>query len=361
MQYSDTTVSANTQYSYVVKARDPSNNTSGPSNTATVTTPGVDTVDPLPPSNLNSTAVSSGRVDLTWDAGSDNVGVTAYDIYRGGNLLTLVDGSTLAYSDLTVTGGIQYSYTVQARDAAGNTSIDSNVAQATTPSAGVVFQDDFESGSLLNWSTVAGLAGSAGATDGLATSARFNFPIGVVSDGVGASTQRTLRSSYCTRIQRTVGDSEVACPSLEHVAERHRAERRVAARAAAADREPLAVDDPLGGQEAGSGHAVGEIDDAPFALEPLPIRLAIAGGTTHVWEDLHYSKLIHKIIVVISKSRTILLLGASMNIDNHWSFAGKHRRRAIQDSGYRSPVKTLPMNDLRFWKLVDVNETGERF
>ena len=38
-EYSDTTVGPNTPYSYVVKARDPSNNTSDPSNTATITTP----------------------------------------------------------------------------------------------------------------------------------------------------------------------------------------------------------------------------------------------------------------------------------------------------------------------------------
>jgi chitodextrinase len=164
LNYSDTSVSPNTPYSYVVKARDPSNNTSDPSNTADVTTPGIDTVDPLPPTNLVATAVSAGRVDLTWDAGSDNVGVTAYDVYRGGSLLTSVDGATLAYSDQTVTAGTLYSYTVRARDAATNTSVDSNVAQATTPSAGVVFQDDFESGSLSMWSTVAGLAVSQGVT-----------------------------------------------------------------------------------------------------------------------------------------------------------------------------------------------------
>jgi Calcineurin-like phosphoesterase/Purple acid Phosphatase, N-terminal domain len=164
LDYSDTTVSANTHYDYFVKARDPSNNTSDASNTAGITTPGLDTEDPQPPTNLNAMAPSAGRVDLTWNAGSDNVGVTAYDIYRGGSLLTSVDGSTLAYSDLTVTAGTPYSYTVRARDAAGNTSVDSNVAQVTTPSAGVVFQDDFESGSLSMWSTVAGLAVSQGIT-----------------------------------------------------------------------------------------------------------------------------------------------------------------------------------------------------
>ena len=164
LQYSDTTVGPNTQYSYVVKARDPSDNTSDPSNTAMVTTPALDTQNPQPPSNLDATAVSAGRVDLTWDAGSDDVGVTAYDIYRGGSLLASVDGATLAYSDLTVTAGTQYSYTVRSRDAAAHSSVDSNVAQVTTPSAGVVFQDDFESGSLSMWSTVAGLAVSQGVT-----------------------------------------------------------------------------------------------------------------------------------------------------------------------------------------------------
>jgi chitodextrinase len=115
LQYSDTTVGPNTQYSYVVKARDPSDNTSDPSNTATVTTPALDTQNPQPPTNLDATAVSAGRVDLTWDAGSDDVGVTAYDVYRGGSLLASVDGATLAYSDQTVTAGTQYSYTVRSR------------------------------------------------------------------------------------------------------------------------------------------------------------------------------------------------------------------------------------------------------
>ena len=59
-------VGPNTQYSYVVKARDPSDNTSDASNTAIVTTPALDTQNPLPPSNLDAAAVSAGRVDLTW-------------------------------------------------------------------------------------------------------------------------------------------------------------------------------------------------------------------------------------------------------------------------------------------------------
>ncbi len=168
LAYSDTTVSANTQYSYVVKARDPSDNTSDPSNTATITTPSSDTEDPTAPSNLQATAPSSSRVDLTWLAATDNVNVTGYDIYRVGatNPIGSVGGSTLSYSDLTVSGSTSYTYTVRARDAAGNTSLDSNTATVTTPSVGVVFADDFESGTLAAWTNVTGLVTSQGVPGG---------------------------------------------------------------------------------------------------------------------------------------------------------------------------------------------------
>jgi chitodextrinase len=168
LTYSDSSVSPNTQYSYVVKARDPSNNTSDPSNTATLTTPSLDTVNPDPPTNLQASAPSGGEVDLTWGAGSDTVGVTAYDIYRNGGATPIasVAGDQLAYSDLSVAGGTQYSYTVRARDAAGNRSVDSNTAVITTPATGVLFQDGFESGSLSMWSTVAGLSVSQGVSGG---------------------------------------------------------------------------------------------------------------------------------------------------------------------------------------------------
>jgi chitodextrinase len=162
--YSDTTVSPNTSYAYFVKARDPSGNTSDASNTVSPTTPSLDTEDPSPPSNLQATAPTSSRVDLTWAAGGDNVGVTNYDIYRngGGTPIGSVNGTTLAYTDNTVSPSTPYTYTVQARDAAGNTSVDSNVAQITTPGADIVFSDNFESGTLASWTTVNGLLISQG-------------------------------------------------------------------------------------------------------------------------------------------------------------------------------------------------------
>ena len=165
--YSDLTVTEATGYSYLVRARDPSNNTSDPSNTANVTTPGSDGEAPTAPTNLAAIAPSATRVDLTWTASNDNSGVIDhYDIYRDLSLSPIgtVAGNVTTYSDLTVSASMPYSYVVRARDASGNTSGDSNVAQVTTPSLGVVFADDFETGSLSAWTTVTGLTLSQGVT-----------------------------------------------------------------------------------------------------------------------------------------------------------------------------------------------------
>ena len=127
--FSDTTVINGTSYSYRVRAMDAAANRSTFSNTASATTP--DTQDPLPPSNLVATVVTSTRVNLSWTAGSDNVGVATYEIFRGGSLLTTV-GNVTSYSDTTVLAGATYSYQVRAMDAAGHRSTLSNTATVTT-------------------------------------------------------------------------------------------------------------------------------------------------------------------------------------------------------------------------------------
>ena len=84
--------------------------------------------------------------------------MTAYDIYRdgGGSLIASVEGSdaSLQRPDGERGHAVQLHGPVARRG--GQPSVDSNIAVVTTPSAGVVFQDDFESGSLSMWSTVAG-------------------------------------------------------------------------------------------------------------------------------------------------------------------------------------------------------------
>jgi hypothetical protein len=98
---------------------------------ATAPPPPSDTQAPTTPTNLSATASSSTRVDLSWNASSDNVGVTGYEIYRNSALLTTV--TSTSYADTTVSGGQTYTYQVKARDAAGNRSPFSNSATVTTP------------------------------------------------------------------------------------------------------------------------------------------------------------------------------------------------------------------------------------
>jgi hypothetical protein len=95
----------------------------------------TDNEKPSPPASLTANAVSYNQIDLAWGASSDNVGVTGYTIYRGGQQIGTVGGTTLAYQDTTVVGNTPYTYTVTAKDAAGNESLPSNQASATTPPA----------------------------------------------------------------------------------------------------------------------------------------------------------------------------------------------------------------------------------
>ncbi|MDQ1700618.1 MAG: hypothetical protein QOG34_2481, partial [Frankiaceae bacterium] len=95
--------------------------------------------------------MSPTEIDLGWTAATDDVGVTAYKILRNGGVLTTVSGSTSSYQDRSVAGDNSYSYTVQAVDAAGNSSPNSNFASAATPHQSL-FVDGFESGGLSpNW------------------------------------------------------------------------------------------------------------------------------------------------------------------------------------------------------------------
>jgi chitodextrinase len=137
LAYQDTTVLPNTAYTYTVTAKDAAGNESLPSNQAAATTPPAppDNEKPSPPANLTATPVSYDRVDLGWGASSDNIGITGYTIYRDGSQIDTVGGATLAYQDTTVSPNTAYTYTVTARDAAGNESLPSNQAQATTPPA----------------------------------------------------------------------------------------------------------------------------------------------------------------------------------------------------------------------------------
>jgi hypothetical protein len=95
--------------------------------------PPPDTTAPSKPTGLTANAVS-GRVDLAWQAATDDVAVSGYDIFRNGSLLASV-GSVTSYADTTVAPNTQYTYAVRARDAANNVSPLSDPATVTTPAS----------------------------------------------------------------------------------------------------------------------------------------------------------------------------------------------------------------------------------
>ena len=95
---------------------------------------GGDTTPPSAPTGLSSTGATANSVSLTWTASSDNVGVTAYDVYRDGSVATTSTGTSATVGGLS--GGTAYTFTVKARDAAGNTSGASNQVSVTTKPGG---------------------------------------------------------------------------------------------------------------------------------------------------------------------------------------------------------------------------------
>lgn len=84
-----------------------------------------DTQAPTAPTALAYTQPAAGRIRLTWAAATDNVGVTGYDVYADGVLRSTVAAGTLEYTD-SLPDTVTVTYHVVARDAAGNSSPNSN-------------------------------------------------------------------------------------------------------------------------------------------------------------------------------------------------------------------------------------------
>lgn len=124
-----TGLSVATNYVFDVRARDAATNLGAASSGAFATS--ADTAPPSTPTGLAASAPTPTRVDLSWTASTDNVGVTGYKIFRNGGQINT--SSTTSYSDTPVASGTTYSYTVSAYDSAQNSSGQSNVANVTTP------------------------------------------------------------------------------------------------------------------------------------------------------------------------------------------------------------------------------------
>ncbi len=92
--------------------------------------PIVDTTPPSSPSILSAIADSSTQATISWEAATDNFGVTGYNVYRDAIMISTT--TDLNYVDSGLTPFTSYSYTLQAMDEAGNVSAMSLATSVTT-------------------------------------------------------------------------------------------------------------------------------------------------------------------------------------------------------------------------------------
>lgn len=111
--------------------------TSSATVSVTVTTASNDTTPPSVPGGLASPSRTATTVNLAWNAATDNSGgsgVAGYDVYRNGSLVG--SPSATQYTDGGLTASTAYTYTVRARDNAGNASAQSSSISVTTAAGG---------------------------------------------------------------------------------------------------------------------------------------------------------------------------------------------------------------------------------
>ncbi len=108
----------------------PLSSVSAETDTILVTTVVSDQTVPSVPTGLVARASSNSQINLTWDASTDDIGVSGYKIFR--DLAYIALSPTTFYSDTGLSTSTYYSYTVSAIDAAGNESAKSAMSGATT-------------------------------------------------------------------------------------------------------------------------------------------------------------------------------------------------------------------------------------
>ena len=189
--FSFTGLNENTTYSITVKARDAAGNVSAaslPLSVKTLVGQVSDTQVPTVPSTISASNITTNSFTATWNASTDNVAVTGYDVFKDGVFAQNTTNTNFSFTALNP--NTTYSITVKARDAAGNISAASlplsvktltantggGDTQAPTPPIYVQSFGISETGFWLQWS---------GATDNIAVTGYEVFVNGISAAKTG--------------------------------------------------------------------------------------------------------------------------------------------------------------------------------
>lgn len=95
----------------------------------------TDTSPPSVPTGLADTAITESSIAVSWNASTDNVGVTGYDVRVNGGTPVTVTGTSRTITGLSAS--TTYAIDVRSRDGAGNTSLySSSISVQTTAATG---------------------------------------------------------------------------------------------------------------------------------------------------------------------------------------------------------------------------------
>ena len=132
LTFNDAGLIANTTYYYKIR---PVNQYSAGTVSATIAVlTMVDSTSPTAPGNLRVLATTATSVTLQWNASVDNGPIYRYDIYKDGQKTITTDQTSAAVYNLTT--GVNYRFTVKARDISGNNSPESSIVIAPAMPSG---------------------------------------------------------------------------------------------------------------------------------------------------------------------------------------------------------------------------------
>src|SRR5690349_7780210 len=97
--------------------------------------PPADTTPPTAPTNVTAVPQSTTSILVSWNASTDDSGISGYRVFRNGDATAVATVQTTSYTDTNLTANTSYRYTVAAVDNAPtpNVSTASPEASATTP------------------------------------------------------------------------------------------------------------------------------------------------------------------------------------------------------------------------------------